>query len=485
MKTIQKITAVLTTLVSIAVCSASVMPGSAANTNSALTSETTNFYNAWKTKYLVQNPYTSDAQYYVWYNEDEPELGNAVTVSEAHGYGMLIMASMADYDSQAKDVFDGMYRYYRAHLSEIGPNLMAWQQQDNGSAIVNVSGADSATDGDMDIAYALLMADSIWGSEGEINYKQAAISVINDIMTYEVNKTDWILQLGDWAYWSKEGDQYYAATRPSDFIVQYLPVFAEVTDDDRWMNVYNSTYNIITNFTQEYQTGILPDFVIKDNTGKFVPAPANYLEGEHDGEYSYNSCRTPWRIGMDYLINGNEDALAFAKSMNTFITHSTGNDPWEIKAGYTLDGKAFEDYDDLCFTAPFLITAACGDNTEWHDELREVILDYGDDVYFGDTIKMLCLIVDDGGWIVPQAGETHPIETTEPTETTPEVTTEPLAVLGDVNADGTFDLTDIVMMQKYLLRAGGLTDWKAGDLHEDGVIDVFDLAKMKRLYLTK
>lgn len=51
---------------------------------------------------------------------------------------------------------------------------------------------------------------------------------------------------------------------------------------------------------------------------------------------------------------------------------------------------------------------------------------------------------------------------------------------GDVNADGEFSVADIVMMQKWLLGAGSLTDWKAGDLYEDGGIDVFDLCLMKR-----
>ena len=191
-----------------------------------LTEETTNFYDSWKSKYVIKNNYVkNEDQYYVLYSEGSSE----VTVSEAHGYGMLIAASMAEHDKDAKEIFDGMYNFYKAHPSSIGPNLMAWQQSDTGSAIVDTSAdSDSATDGDMDIAYALLMADSVWGSDGEINYKKAAIDVINDIMTYEVNKTDWILQLGDWAYWSKPGDQYYSATRASDFIMQYLPIFAEV-----------------------------------------------------------------------------------------------------------------------------------------------------------------------------------------------------------------------------------------------------------------
>ncbi|MBR1459175.1 MAG: family 43 glycosylhydrolase [Oscillospiraceae bacterium] len=59
----------------------------------------------------------------------------------------------------------------------------------------------------------------------------------------------------------------------------------------------------------------------------------------------------------------------------------------------------------------------------------------------------------------------------------------PQKVIGDVDADGTFGLRDIIMMQKYLLNAGTLTDPEAGDLHEDGMIDVFDLALLKRLLI--
>lgn len=370
---------------------------------SSLSDDTIDFYYQWKDKYLIKNPYTTENQYYVQYSEENYEQTQsevAVTVSEAHGYGMLSTACMSEYDRETKNIFDGMYNYYKAHLSNIGPNLMAWQQNDNGSEIINASGADSATDGDMDIAYSLLIADKVWGSNGNINYKDSAISLINDIMTYEVNKTDWTLQLGDWVSDSDGDDKYYSATRSSDFIVQYMPIFAKVTGDERWTKVYNSTYDIINSFVSEYGTGLLPDFFIKDN-GKFVPAPPDFLESEHDGDFSYNSCRTPWRISMDYLYGHNSDALAFAETLNSFIQNSTDKDPENIKAGYTLSGTSYEDYNDLCFTAPFLISAACEGKNKWHDVLRENILDYGDDVYYGDTIKLLCLIADDNGWIVP------------------------------------------------------------------------------------
>lgn len=468
MHILKRTTAFLFALVSMATMNG--MCAVADSEKGIFTDETVEFYNYWKEKYIVQDTYVTDEnQYYVWYSDEEYSDNNTgieVTVSEAQGYGMLIAASMAEYDIYAKDIFDGMYRYYRSHLSEIGPNLMAWQQQDNGTAIVNVSGADSATDGDMDIAYSLLIADSVWGSDEGIDYKQSAIDIINDIMEYEVNKTDWVLQLGDWAYYTDESDVNYSATRASDFIMQYMPVFAEVTGDERWLNVYDSTYRIIDSIVDEYNTGILPDFIVKDSeTGKFIPSPPNFLESEYDGYYYYNSCRTPWRIGMDYLINKNSSAKKFSDTITSFISKATNGDPSEIKAGYKLDGTPVEDYDDLCFIAPFMIAAACGDNTEWHDAVRDIVLNYGEDVYFGDTIKMLCLMVDDGGWIVPEYRQE--------------------SVEGDVNSDGEFSVADVVSMQKYILGTESLKDLKAGDVNKDGYADSFDLSLMKKMIISK
>ena len=54
-------------------------------------------------------------------------------------------------------------------------------------------------------------------------------------------------------------------------------------------------------------------------------------------------------------------------------------------------------------------------------------------------------------------------------------------VIGDVNADGDFNLADIVMMQRYLHGRISLFDWEVGDLCEDGIINIYDLIMMRRL----
>ena len=54
---------------------------------------------------------------------------------------------------------------------------------------------------------------------------------------------------------------------------------------------------------------------------------------------------------------------------------------------------------------------------------------------------------------------------------------------GDVNADGSFSVADAVMMQKYLICEGNLTNIQAGDLSKDNVINVFDLCLIKSMLM--
>lgn len=50
---------------------------------------------------------------------------------------------------------------------------------------------------------------------------------------------------------------------------------------------------------------------------------------------------------------------------------------------------------------------------------------------------------------------------------------------GDVNADSSFTIADIVAFQKWLLNMDTLTDWKEGDFDDNNVLNVIDLCLMK------
>ena len=62
----------------------------------------------------------------------------------------------------------------------------------------------------------------------------------------------------------------------------------------------------------------------------------------------------------------------------------------------------------------------------------------------------------------------------------------PASIKGDVNADGSFDIADVVLFQNWLLAKpdAELADWKAADFCNDERLNVFDLCLMKRLLFT-
>lgn len=118
--------------------------------------------------------------------------------------------------------------------------------------------------------------------------------------------------------------------------------------------------------------------------------------------------------------------------------------------------------------------------------------------YFKDTglVKMLdCVSGTEAVMSQLQPGSTHayivqPISYVEiadnvSAEYSVEATCPMVTVIGDVNADDSFGVADIVMLQNWLVCAGDITYWRAGDLCEDGTLDVSDLCLMRRELLAK
>ena len=82
------------------------------------------FYGNWKKRYLRKG--CLEGQYYVKFNG--PGRKGRQCVSEGQGYGMMIMALMAGADPMARQIFDGLFRYYKAHPSKYNDWLMSWAQ---------------------------------------------------------------------------------------------------------------------------------------------------------------------------------------------------------------------------------------------------------------------------------------------------------------------------------------------------------------------
>src|SRR5215475_209049 len=144
-------------------------------TQTDINNSITSHYDYWKSTYVKEsNGVTPGGGYYV-FTKGTGGSGNEITTSEAHGYGMIVFALMAGYDNQAKQYFDGMFNMFDKHRSKNNPNNMSWVID---KSELRSKDQDSATDGDMDIAYALLLADHQWGSNGDIDYLSQARNII-------------------------------------------------------------------------------------------------------------------------------------------------------------------------------------------------------------------------------------------------------------------------------------------------------------------
>jgi endo-1,4-beta-D-glucanase Y len=317
-------------------------------------------------------------------------------VSEGHGYGMVTTAIMAGHDPDAQKIFDGMYAFFRKFPSSHTPDLMGWTVNVGGGCKFPKTPSDSATDGDLDIAFSLLLADKLWGSAGAINYLAEAKKVIAAIMKFEVNPTTHLTNLGDWA----TATDY--STRPSDFMADHFHAYATAGGNAAAMAVVDAMFKVEATIqgSASMATGLMPDFVINTNTTA-KPAAANFLEGPHDGDYDYNSCRNPWRIATHYIGWGDARAKTALAKTNTWIKTATGGDPKKIHDGYKLNGTSTSTGTDLSFEAPFGVAAMLGDDQAWLDAVWKDMVGQGIQSYYGDSIKMLSMIVMSGNWWEP------------------------------------------------------------------------------------
>jgi endo-1,4-beta-D-glucanase Y len=349
------------------------------------------FYREWKSRYV--KPVAGKSQSYIWFERP----GNKQCVSEGQGYGMIIVPLMAGADPSAKAVYDALFRYYRAHPAKKGQYLMSWAQDVKGNNL----DLSSAADGDIDIAYSLLLADKQWGSEGTINYLNEARALIADIMHYEINRKTFTVLISN----EVEADSKdYFDTRSSDFMPSHFKAFKVATGDTRWDKVIDGTYRLFALMQQQYSpdAGLLPDFIQQVNRHPH-PAKAMYLETKYDGYYNYNACRVPWRITADYLLYGDARAKAISIKINHWIRLTTKDNPDNISAGYTLAGNDLPAryFEALSFIAPFAVAATAeAKNQQWLNHAWGYLLHFKikDYDYYDNSIKMLNMIILSGNY---------------------------------------------------------------------------------------
>lgn len=363
---------------------------------SELDTSVVEYYEQWK------DAFVRDDCGHGWYQVATPD-AEFPYVGEGQGYGMVITVLMAGADPEAKEIFDGLLRWVLDHPSTIDPVLLAAEQDDDCDS---VNGIDSATDADLDVAYALLLADRQWGSEGDHDYRELALSRIAAIERSELNPSTLVMRLGDFAT-PTLGAPTYWVTRTSDWMIGHFRAFGAATGDPVWDRAIASHQRLLANMQAAYSpvTGLLPDFV-QDTSTVAIPADRRILESVHDGDFSWNACRVPWRLGTDAVVDGDAESRAAVRLMNRWIQVETAGDPSRIAGGYRLDGTPISPDNEPAFVAPFAVAAMAdrdSDSQDWLDALWEHVVETPIDPnhYFEATVTLQVMLVVSGNFWAP------------------------------------------------------------------------------------
>jgi len=322
-------------------------------------------YNQWKSSFVTSN----GAGGFLRVQRDSANQND--TVSEGIGYGMLAAVYMGD-----EPTFDGLFCYARSHFDAKG--LMNWHLT-SGGAIAS-GGAGSATDGDEDMIWSLLMASDQWSNGGancagtNVNYLAAAKTMIDAMFFGQNFGPDGLIGDGD-------GSGTPSMTHPDYFSPAYFRVFQRASGDD---------------FTQIIDKGYTVLAQVSGNNG-LVPDTTNEQYALL-GNYGYDACRTPWRIAMDYCFNNEPRAKTYLMKIGPFFS---GVGAANIGDGYAPSGSQTSGNKNMAFIGPAGVAGMAGYQT-----LLDGAFNFGANnpgggnaAYFPQSLRVVTMLMMSGNFL--------------------------------------------------------------------------------------
>lgn len=352
-----------------------------------------------KPYYVIKGDITGSEP--VEWKESDPELF-AVGTSEGTGYGLIIFALMAGYDENAQHYFDGVLNTYLRNRTE-SLNTMSWVIPSKFEIVDRVQPAltGSATDGDFDIAYALLLAHNQWKYTSDdaienVSYLDLAMELLDDIHNNLISEESGRLLMGD-QFKDLGGRFNHSSTRPSDWMLSHLRVFKTYHNGAKWDRAIREIERILP-IVCDNPSSLVPDFVedidnvpspvikdipfeewVQNSSGEWVPVTKyKFLEGSKDDMFSTNASRVPWRMSLDYVHYGSEVSKEFLSGVSSWVDtipgrrlrSDWGDENWykneesyyiaqfpeNIFSGYDLNGNPvgyMEDQEDWDLAAPY------------------------------------------------------------------------------------------------------------------------------------
>ncbi|MDH5785693.1 MAG: glycosyl hydrolase family 8 [Chromatiales bacterium] len=230
-----------------------------------------------------------------------------VSHSEGQGYGMLLAVSADD-----GETFQRLWHWTQTHLAIREDGLFAWRWDP--SVEGGISDRNSATDGDLLIAWALSRAARHFGND---RYRQHASEIIRSLRHTVARETPMgsVLLPGAFGFEVENG----VILNPSYFIFPAYAELATLDDAPYWIGLARQNAALLENL-QRYYTGFIPDWTLLGDRGWQAPPGLPH-------RFGYDALRVPL-----YLCWGGERV---ATSMAEIEAYWKGSD---ARAWIALDG---------------------------------------------------------------------------------------------------------------------------------------------------
>ncbi len=176
--------------------------------------------------------------------------------SEGQGYGLILAVTNGD-----KQAFDTIWRWTKSNLRVRHDSLFAWYWGKRNTGAWDVVDYNTATDGDILIAFGLLKAYQKWGGE---EYRTEALKTVADLRTRMA--VDWhgrtVLLPSYYGFGVSAG----IVLNPSYIVFPAYRLFAAFDDRGFWEKLYHDGYYVISK--SYFGTNPLPpDWIVMYESG--------------------------------------------------------------------------------------------------------------------------------------------------------------------------------------------------------------------------
>jgi endo-1,4-beta-D-glucanase Y len=330
-----------------------------------------------------------------------PEEGGG-TISEAQAYALLRAVWAGD-----NAVFNRVYAWTYNNLSRArgdGDSLLAWRWGRRPDGSWGVLDANSATDGDLDYALALVLADRRgWRAPPNLpDFWEETRRVQAAILAREVvalPNGELILTPGNWharqppylvnpSYFSPAAYRLFAQAGPrpeggSGGVSSQgsLPTTSPSHQGRKnsyqeavWGDLHRSAYKVLGQISQglggQPGVGLFPDWGRVDAAGRLAPAPGK------DTRFGWEAVRIPFRVALDRLWFREPRAARLLKEKFLPFFKNTFKAQGRLVAVYNFDGAPAVDFESPVLYAGVLAGALAAGDRDFAREMALKVLSF-------------------------------------------------------------------------------------------------------------